>query len=386
MKRRVRIREKRGANPRADAHLSVGDEVPFSSNELRLSGRQWIIVVVIILVLFHLVPALWKRIERLEVGPDYRIPYSLGDDYWVYDRYCHVACSQNKTLVIGDSVMWGHYVSKEQTLSHYLNELAGEDHFANLSIDGIHPAAMAGLLKYYGRAISGKKVILHCNLLWMSSKKHDLQTEKEFSFNHPKLVPQFFPRIPCYAESFSGRIAIAIGRRVPFYGWVDHLRVAYFGDTSLPRWTIEHPYDDPIDAITLELPSSNELPSPRPLAEPWTNKRMVKFNPPWVNLKTSFQWSSFKRTIAILRHRGNRVFVLVGPFNEHMLREESLETYSEMKKEVEAWLQKEGIPHSIPSVLPSDYYADASHPLSDGYRILAKELLENDSFRGFDSF
>jgi hypothetical protein len=358
-------------------------EPAFGSNDVRLSGRMWIVATAVVLALFYLVPALWKRIEEFHAGPDYRIPYSLSDDYWTYSRYCRQVCSQNKTLVIGDSVIWGHYVAKEETLSHYLNEESGKARFANLAIDGIYPAAMAGLIEYYGRAITDKSVILQCNLLWMSSAKHDLQTEKEFSFNHPKLVPQFFPRIPCYTESYSGRIAIAIGRRLPFCGWVNHLRVAYFQDTNVQRWAIEHPYDNPICAITLRLPSPNEPPSPRPVAEPWTEKRMAKFNPPWVELESSFQWSSFKQTVQILKRRKNRVFVLVGPFNEHMLTEDSLETYNKMKSEVEDWLRKERIPHSVPAPLPSDYYADASHPLSEGYAMLAKQLLQSPSFLPF---
>jgi len=31
----------------------------------------------------------------------------------------------------------------------------------------------------------------------------------------------------------------------------------------------------------------------------------------------------------------------------------------------------------IPSALPTRYYADASHPLSDGYALLATQLFEN---------
>ena len=163
-------------------------------------------------------------------------------------------------LLIGDSVIWGHYVASEETLSHYLNEAAGGPKFANLGVDGIHPIAMSGLLEYYGTPIVSKDVILQCNLLWMSSPRHDLRTDKAFSFNHPKLVPQFYPRIPCYAEPLSGRIGIAIGRHVPFLGWTDHLRIAYFGNTDLPNWTMEHPYEDPLRAITLELPSAERNP------------------------------------------------------------------------------------------------------------------------------
>jgi len=360
-------------------------EVPFGSNKVRLSLCEWAIAFIIIIGLLYLLPFLWRRVEKIKFDPDYRIPYSLSDDYWMYNRYCRSASFQDKTLIIGDSVVWGHYVTKEQTLSHDLNELERDNRFVNMSIDGIHPAAMVGLIKYYGQAISGKNIILHCNLLWMSSKKHDLQIEEEFSFNHPKLVPQFFPKIPCYRQRYADRIAIVMGHKLSFYGWVDHLRIAYFGNMDMYSWTIEHPYENPLCAITLELPSPNEPPSPTPVAEPWTKKRIGEFNPSWVKLDKSFQWNSFKRVIEILESRGNRIFVLVGPFNEHMLTEEGLKTYNEMKIEVETWLEAKKIPHCVSSVLPSEYYADASHPLPDGYAMLAKQLFENKSFISFNS-
>ena len=28
----------------------------------------------------------WKHIERFDTGPDYRIPYALSSDYWLYQR------------------------------------------------------------------------------------------------------------------------------------------------------------------------------------------------------------------------------------------------------------------------------------------------------------
>jgi hypothetical protein len=47
---------------------------------------------------------------------------------------------------------------------------------------------------------------------------------------------------------------------------------------------------------------------------------------------------------------------------------------------VEAWLREHGIPCCAPAALPSELYADASHPLGDGYALLAKRLLEDQSF------
>jgi hypothetical protein len=56
-------------------------------------------------------------------------------------------------MIIGDSFVWGQYVSTDKTLSHNLNELEGDNLFANMGLDGLHPAAMDGLLKYYGKDI-----------------------------------------------------------------------------------------------------------------------------------------------------------------------------------------------------------------------------------------
>ena len=33
-----------------------------------------------------LTPWLWERLERFDTGPDYRIPYQLSKDYWLYGR------------------------------------------------------------------------------------------------------------------------------------------------------------------------------------------------------------------------------------------------------------------------------------------------------------
>jgi hypothetical protein len=95
------------------------------------------------------------------------------------------------------------------------------------------------------------------------------------------------------------------------------------------------------------------------------------------------QWRSFQRTIEVLRSCGNAVFVLVGPFNEHMLGPESLATYRERVRQAVEWLQQQGIPHCAPPPLPSEYYADASHPLAEGYRLLAQQLMEDEAFLRF---
>ncbi|MDT8302232.1 MAG: hypothetical protein RQ760_12170 [Sedimentisphaerales bacterium] len=353
-------------------------EVTFSSNCVRLSGYELIFVIVVAAFLFCFGPWLWERVEKFEPESDFRLPYELSNDYWLYNRYCRFALSKYDALVIGDSVVWGHYVSQDSTLSHYLNQMTGRDQFANLGVDGIHPVALAGLLKYYARDITGRKIVLHFNPLWMSSSKQDLQSTKEFSFNHPKLAPQFFPKIPCYRETYSGRFSIVTQRYVPILNWASHLKVTYFENMDIPTWTLEHPFKNPAGAVTLELPTlvndkQNEYVS-------WIEKGTTQKDFPWVKLETSLQWKFFRKSVELLSERGNSVFVLIGPFNEHMLKGQSIETYRLMKSEIALWLQQNNIAYYMAPALPSELYADASHPLDKGYAMIAKQLLENESF------
>ncbi len=354
------------------------DDGGLTCNELRLSVREWIVGGIVVVAALGLLPILWERTEEFLPGEDYRIPYRLSNDYWLFDRYSRRAGSEGKVLVIGDSVIWGHYVKKEDTLSGQLNRLAGGGKFANMGVDGIHPAALAGLLEYYGKGISNGRVILHCNLLWMASEKHDLQTSEPFHFNHPKLVPQFVPDIPSYAAPYSQRLGVLAERLLPFRKWAEHLRVAYFDGVDIPAWTVQHPYEDPVGAVLGGLPSPADRPRRRPV--PWTARGSAEHDFPWVELSGSLQWRSFRRAVETLRSRNNAVFVLVGPFNEHMLTEASLARYSDRKGEVEAWLRREKIAYYSSPVLPSAQFADASHPLADGYAMLAGDLWRNESF------
>jgi len=360
------------------SHL-VSRLIPYGSNAVRLSGRGWGIAAVVVVALFLLIPWAWERIEPFEPGPTYRVPYALSDDYWHYARYCRYVAKGDKALVVGDSVIWGEYVPPEATLVHHLNERAGADRFVNLGVNGIHPAALAGLLAYYGRAIRGKDVLLHYNPLWMSSKRHDLQTQKEFRFNHPKLVPQFSVEVPCYKAPYADRLGIVAERYLPLRQWTNHLAIAYFDQAPVPAWALEHPYESPARAISLELPQPNAARRHDPA--PWTDRGIAPVKFEWVSADTSLQWRLFQRTVKLLQGRNNRVFVLVGPFNEHMIAPESRETYQGVKTAIAGWLEQQGVPHLIAPLLPSDLYADASHPLSEGYAMLAGQLLACEDFR-----
>jgi len=348
------------------------DMESFSSHAVRLSIREWLVVLLIVAVVWIALPVIGEKLESFNPDPDFRIPYQSSEDYRLFERFCRTAGRQDKTFIIGDSFVWGQFVPKDQTLSHDLNEQAGIKRYVNLGLDGGHPLALAGLIESYGGGIQNKNVILHLNLIWLCSPEADLQTSKGIRFNHPRLAPQFVPRIPGYQESFSRRIGIVLERHIDLFGWVHHLDIAHFGGLGLPEWSLANPYAPFFERMTAEPSESQKAENPDPRS--WKEKGQNKQSLPWVDRKSSWQWQAFKRLIAILEARKNRVFILVGPLNEHMLEAESLSKYKNLLKNIDAWLKDNNHPHLTAPLLPGDLYGDLSHPLGPGYVILARQL------------
>src|SRR5262245_57218656 len=143
-------------------------------NAVRLSARHWLAVAVIVAVVLVGTPWFWQRIEKFDTGPDYRIPYALSKDYWLYERRLEDITLTN-IVVIGDSIVWGEYVRPDGTLSHFLSQQSSQPgKFVNAGVNGLFPLAFEGLIRHYGQPLRNRKVILHCNVLWMSSPKADL--------------------------------------------------------------------------------------------------------------------------------------------------------------------------------------------------------------------
>jgi len=347
---------------------------PFSSNAVRLSIREWLGLLLLFVLVAAFAGPIWKRLEVFEPSADYRIPYDMSEDYWLFDRYCREAGKSDKTFVIGDSFVWGQYVRKEESLSHFLNQQAGSERFINAGLDGTHPLALDGLIKHYCAGLKDREVILHLNLIWLSSPQADLRTEREAHFNHPRLVPQFIPTVPSYREPISERMGVVVARHIPFQDWSRHIRSVYYSNADLPHWTLDNPYLNPLRQITFTLPESED--NPHSDAQAWFADREFRQGLPWVDVETSLQWQAFRRLVDTLQARRNRVFVLVGPLNEHMLEPSSVAAYREILTDVESWLKDRDLPYYIPPVLPSDLYADMSHPLGQGYALLAADLLE----------
>jgi hypothetical protein len=374
-------------------------DIPFV-NEERLNWKNWCIAVLAVFLIALLTPAIWKKVERFETGPDYRIPYSLSRDYWLYQRRLDHLGDPSRIVLLGDSVIWGEYVRPDGTLSHFLNQKSGaadRDRFINGGVNGLFPLALGGLVDHYAGALRHRKVILHCNLLWLSSPKADLSTTKEEKFNHSRLVPQFSPKIPCYHADANERLSVLIERNVGFLSWVNHLQTAYYADKSIPIWTLQddgedpphytNAYKNPLRQITFEVPSAPADDPQRgpasPRHKPWnaTGANLAQFE--WVPLENSLQWAAFQRTFQKLRARGDDVFVLLGPFNEHMLAPESQAGYRQLRDGVQSWLKSQNAVYLAPEPLPGNLYADASHPLTQGYELLATKVFESEPFKNW---
>lgn len=244
-----------------DEALALPADQTVLSNSFRLSIRQWLVVGLFSMLVVVLAPRFWKQVESFPLEPDYRIPHELANDYWLYERFAGMAVDHYDTVLLGDSVIWGEYVTRDQTLSHYLNKFAGKERFANLGLDGAHPLALAGLVEHYAKAVKDKNVVLQCNPLWMSSLRADLQDDKATEFNHPRLVPQFVPRLPSYKEENSPRIGVLVEQRVTFSSWTNHLQQAYFDRTDLPGWTLEHPYANVLCAAFVRITTFEQFPA-----------------------------------------------------------------------------------------------------------------------------
>jgi hypothetical protein len=388
----------RGDAPRAAEGTSALPKVPFGVNEVRLTARQWVATWMVVALVIVLTPWAWERIEHFDAGPDYRIPYDLSKDYWLYGRRLRQAVDPDKIIVLGDSVVWGEYVAPDGTLSHFLDKATGAtNRFINGGLNGLFPLAQEGLVTWYAKSLRHKKVILQCNVLWMTSPKVDLSSDREEQFNHSRLVPQFSPRIPCYRADANERLSAVLQREVPFLQWVGHLQNAYFDQKSILSWTLEddggspprypNVYRNPLARITLVVPScppedpQRGLKSPR--HKPWSTDGQATTHFEWVPLDSSLQWRAFQRVVSVLRERGDEVLVVLGPFNEHMITEENRPAYRTIRDGIAAWLRQNHVPAVLPDALPSAVYADASHPLTEGYDLLAKRICADETFQNW---
>ncbi len=352
----------------------------FSSNALRLSGRELIVTALIVFpVFFFLLPFVWGLCENISADKNFRLAYDYRDDYWIYRQWAEKAVKKYPFIFLGDSVIWGMYVDNNNTLPAQINRKLHRDEAANLAIDGLHSLALEGLLEYYSGSIKNKKVVLHYNPLWMNSRKYDLSGKEELRVNHPRLIPQFSPRLKCYTESFGNRMAIWRERNIPFFSLLNHVRVAFFDNEEFSRWIIDHPYANPFAALSMNFPAGEKEKTGSTID--WTQKGIPKQDWDWLMPDESLQWQAFTRNVEKLRQSGNELLVIVGPINPYLLSDKSLKRYRKLQKRICEWLQNENIKYYLAPDMPSNTYADASHPLASGYELIADGLLKTGFFK-----
>ena len=348
-------------------------KIPATSNGAVLSPRELALTLLAVAgVVCVVVPILYWHWVDIRLGRDFRLSYTSRDDYALYSRIVEKLCADHAALFLGDSVVWGMYVANDHTLPALINQALGEEAVANIAVDGLHPVAMETLMRHYGRAIRGRRIYLYWNPLWMNTPLYDLSGEGDFAINHPRLLPQFRWSIRSYRPEFRERCQAAIERQVPFYGWLHHLRVACFNNRDFKKYLAAHPDENPLARLhrDLEPVETGHFDS----RFDWKDNGITAQDWPWVAPAASRQWRAYLATAELLKARGNEVVAVLGTINPHLLTPTSLECYHTLRQEVAFELQQRGYRLVVLPELPSEEYADASHPLADGYRRLAEFL------------
>ncbi len=341
---------------------------------IKLSLREWLVALLLVTALAAVMPSIPFRPRTPVVDRDYRIPYALSSRYDLYRRFTNLSSTQFPTILVGDSVVWGQFSRRDGTLSHYLNELTKQRRYINAGLDGMHPIALAQLLEHHAPAIQKKDVILQFNPLWLMVTTPDQKLPDDPLQNRPGLVP----RLAVGANgTLQQRVEAAVARLfhgLPFEQWADQL-----AETRMDflAWSLDHPYESPLKAISSGLPPSEDLSTVRML--PWDGSEKAKLDAHWPDLEKHGQWQAFERVLELLQARQNRVLVLLGPMNEHMMSAPMRDGYLALKRRIQDKVESRNILCFAASPLQSDHYTDICHPLGAGYEELARELLRSQS-------
>ncbi|MDD8015377.1 MAG: hypothetical protein PHX45_06755 [Acidobacteriota bacterium] len=356
-----------------------------NSNHVILSGREWIFTVILFLIIGFVLYFGWYHWEELPLESDFRSTCweERMSDYWAYSQWGRAARARHRVLLIGSSVIWGQEVPHDETLSHYLNDELGAEDVANMGIDGLTNAAMTGLFKHYGRFLRGADVILEFNPLWMSSPRRDLRGKGSdlWQFHHPRLVPQLDRRISYY-RGINERVGYLLENDLKLPPFVRHLMVNYFENKSVAAWLMDHPYRLPPGAITFR--AAPMMKEKQGLGTSWSSRKEAEiWDNPFLSLDESIQWEFYLKALRLLRNKGCRVFILLGPYNTHCLTEKSRERGRAMIEAVKHRLDEMGYPYfdTTKGFLPSDQFADQCHLLKGGHMLLARALVDDAAFR-----
>jgi len=344
---------------------------------IMLNKLKYIIISIAVLVLMAaVIPFIFPLADTESFTGNYRIPYNMGEDYLLYSRYSKHISNDKRIPVIGDSVIWGHYTDNKNTLTANLNKLNAKPGFINMGLDGIHPAAMSGLLNLYSSGLKNRKVIVGINLLWMSSPRHDLSGPVNNEINHKILLPQFHPEIPSYKPSLEEKISSSISRSIPFFAWIDHLRLSKFAGKSFYLWSMDNTGKSITEFFT---GSTDEFKPPEGIKPEKMQEQSIN----WITAENSLQWKFMLETLVSLKNNGNSVAAVITPFNTYMMNENSRMNYFAILAEIEWILRENKITPIIPLILEKKYFADSSHPNAEGYKLIAEDMMKNREFVEF---
>ncbi len=350
---------------------------PDNADALSLAPRTLMITAAVVLVIvLGIVPWYAGARQDPRIGDDFRLAHDLRDDYWGYRHAARKVCERYPAVFIGDSVIWGMYVDNANTLTSLLNRRLGREAFGNLAIDGLHPVAMETLVRYCGNAIRGREVYLYWNPLWMNTPLYDLSGDKEFSINHPRLLPQFDRRIKSYRASLDDRVGAFLDRHIAYRGFLHHCRTAFLDNEDFKTRLAKHPAENPLKQCSFTFDPGEKKKNANSRVT-WKQAGIPKQDWPFVAMDKSRQFRSFRAVIRELESRGNRVRVVLGTLNPHMQTPESLARYRKLRAEVAAELARSRVECIDLPELANEEYADASHPLAEGYRTLADFMLKN---------
>jgi len=350
-----------------------------NSNSVILSPKEWCVTIILFVVICSIIYIGWFRWEYFEPGSDYR-PRCWAErmsDYWSHYRWTRYAQSRYKVALIGDSVFWGQEVDNDQTISHYLNEHYGEEIFANMGIDGLFQTAIRGLVKYYGKYYNN--VILQFSPYWLADVNRDLRGNIK-RFRHPRIVPQFHPRIHYNNYTLNERLSYKFEHYTRIIPLVRHLIVNYFENKSVVRWMIENPYNCPFSAITFK--AGEVMKESRGKSLNWETKEMKLQNHQFIPLEESVQFECFLDTIKRLKKQNVSVFIILGPYNPYILTPESRERLYSLIEDIKQYFEEKQLSYfEAGAILPSEAFADgAGHMLYNGHDMLASDMMKDPGF------
>ena len=350
-------------------------KTPDSANSLILKPTAFAIVAIVTgFFCLYLLPWMCFRAEKLETPSRFRLAYRFRDDYLTWRRAAAQTAEKHRVLFIGDSVIWGMFADNNSTLPALAN--AG-----NLAIDGLHPVAMAGLLRHYRPGnLTGRRIYLYWNPLWLNTPASDLTAAGKGSVNHPRLLPQLDCNLKAYSGSFSDRCNAVFERLSPLPGLLHHWRVKCFANQDFKAVIAANPASFPVSALLSPCrPAETETGNG---TKTWKQGGITKQDWQWVGIAESRQWQAFIGVVSLLRENGNEVCVLAGRVNPYLQTDASLARYRAMRQNALNDLQARQIEYLDLPELASEQYADASHPLAAGYQVWNTFINSNGRFQG----